>query len=159
MATAKDQRPIQVFLDARRFIELPEPVPFGGGSKDFFQGDNRGFAEHKKRITANVQNVARIIRRGPTPAGFVRVRQKEVALAKSHRPMGALFTHADYPRNSLPPVSGNRHIDDDLVRGTVPSDWMVFVGSTSNALNREVYLCENCAKKVPEKPNPLSSVG
>jgi len=95
MATAKDQRPIQVFLDARRFIELPEPVPFGGGSKDFFQGDNRGFAEHKKRITANVQNVARIIRRGPTPAGFVRVRQKEVALAKSHRPMGALFTHAN----------------------------------------------------------------
>ena len=45
-----DLRPIQVFLDTKRFIGTPEPQPFGGGSKDFFLGNNKGFAEHKTRL-------------------------------------------------------------------------------------------------------------
>ncbi len=45
-----DLRPIQVFLDTKRFIEREEPKKFGGGSKDFFQGNDAGFAEHKLQI-------------------------------------------------------------------------------------------------------------
>jgi hypothetical protein len=87
-----DLRPIQVFLDTKRFIELPEPQPFGGGSKDFFQGNDKGFAEHKTRLKARVEGVAKSLRRVKQPGGFIKVRQREEALAKSHRPLGSLFT-------------------------------------------------------------------
>ena len=57
--TKSDLRPIQVFLDTRRFIELEEPQPFGGGSKDFFKDNDRGFAAHKAQIKQRVQSVSR----------------------------------------------------------------------------------------------------
>ncbi len=91
-----DTRPIQVFLDTKRFIEIEEPQPFGGGSKDFFAGNDRGFVEHKKRITSRVESVADGMRRTDQPAGFIKVRQREEALAKSHRPLGSLFTEANH---------------------------------------------------------------
>jgi len=91
-----DTRPIQVFLDTKRFIEIEEPQPFGGGSKDFFAGNDRGFVEHKKRITSRVTSVADGMRRTGQPAGFIKVRQREEALAKSHRPLGSLFTEANH---------------------------------------------------------------
>ena len=40
MPDRPDLRPIQVFLDTKRFIEMEEPQPFGGGAKDFFQGND-----------------------------------------------------------------------------------------------------------------------
>jgi hypothetical protein len=48
-----DLRPIQVFLDTKRFIDTPEPQPFVPGTKDFFQGNNRGFVEHKTKLKAS----------------------------------------------------------------------------------------------------------
>jgi len=87
-----DQRPIQVFLDTKRFIELETPQPFGGGSKDFFDDNNKGFGEHKTRLKTRVKSVADSLRRTKQPGGFVKVRQREEALAKSHRPLGHLFT-------------------------------------------------------------------
>ncbi len=90
--TTPDLRPIQVFLDTRRFIEREEPQPFGGGSKDFFEGNNRGFAEHKAQIKKRIVSVAEGLRRSKQPGGFIKVQQREEALAKSHRPLGSLFT-------------------------------------------------------------------
>src|SRR6516165_3005389 len=90
-----DLRPIQVFLDTKRFIELPEPQPFGGGSKDFFQGNNRAFAEHKTRLKKRVENVAESLRRTKQPGGFIKVRQREEALAKTHRPLNSLFSQSN----------------------------------------------------------------
>jgi hypothetical protein len=89
---APDLRPIQVFLDTKRFIELPEPQPFGGGSKDFFQGNNKAFAEHKSRLKKRVENMADSLRRTRQPGAFIKVRQREQALAKSHRPLINLFS-------------------------------------------------------------------
>ena len=90
-----DLRPIQVFLDTKRFIELPEPQPFRGGSKDFFQGNNRAFAEHKTRLKTRVENVADSLKRTKQPGGFIKVRQREEALAKSHRPLNNLFSQSN----------------------------------------------------------------
>ena len=87
-----DLRPIQVFLDTRRFIDLEEPQPFGGGSKDFFKDNDRGFREHKLRLRGRIEGVAQSLRRQRQPAGFLKVRQREEALAKSHRPLGHLFS-------------------------------------------------------------------
>ena len=90
-----DLRPIQVFLDTKRFIEKEEPQPFGGGSKDFFQGNNKGFAAHKAQIKKRVESVAESLRRTKQPGGFIKVQQREEALAKSHRPLGSLFTESN----------------------------------------------------------------
>jgi hypothetical protein len=92
---AIDLRPIQVFLDARRFIELEEPQPFGGGSKDFFKDNDRGFAEPKAHVQGRIKGAAESLRRTKQPAGFVKVRQREEALAKSHRPLGRLFSRSN----------------------------------------------------------------
>jgi hypothetical protein len=59
-----DLRPIQVFLDTKRFIEVPEPQKFVPGTKDFFKGNDRGFAEHKTKLKSSVQGVANSLRRG-----------------------------------------------------------------------------------------------
>lgn len=90
-----DLRPIQVFLETSRFIEMEEPKSFGGGSKDFFADDNRGFAEHKAQIKQRVTSVAEGLRRANQPGGFIKVQQREEALAKSHRPLGNLFTQSN----------------------------------------------------------------
>jgi hypothetical protein len=91
-----DLRPIQVFLDTKRFIEIPEPQPFVPGTKDFFQGNDRGFVQHKTKLKSSVEGVANSLRRSKQAGGFVKVRQREEALAKSHRPMGALFTATNH---------------------------------------------------------------
>lgn len=92
----RNTRPIQVFLDTRKFIEIPEPVPFGGGSKDFFAGKDRAFAQHKQEFTGKIASIAARLRRAGSPADFVKVSQRESALAKSHRPLGSLFTTANH---------------------------------------------------------------
>ncbi|HET6841364.1 MAG TPA: S8 family serine peptidase [Candidatus Angelobacter sp.] len=91
-----DLRPIQVFLDTKRFIEIPEPQQFVPGTKDFFKGNDRGFLQHKTKLRTSVQGVANSLRHSKQPGGFVKVRQREEALAKSHRPMGALFTASNH---------------------------------------------------------------
>lgn len=86
-----DLRPIQVFLDTSRFIELEDNPP-RGGQKDFFKDDDAGFGRHKARIEEKVKNVAAALRRRKQEGGFIKVRQRQDALAKSHRPLGSLFT-------------------------------------------------------------------
>ncbi|MBX9846208.1 MAG: S8 family peptidase [Xanthobacteraceae bacterium] len=86
-------RPVQVFLDTRRFIRLEEPRG-GGGAKDFFAGNDRGFKEHKKRIRSRLQAVSVAIKSQREAAGFMRVQMREDALAKSYRPLHALFTES-----------------------------------------------------------------
>ncbi|MDL5051789.1 S8 family serine peptidase [Oscillatoria amoena NRMC-F 0135] len=93
---SSDLRPIQVFLDTKRFLETPEPKPFVPGTKDFFKDNNRGFIEHKKRLKDRVEGIATSLRREKQPGGFIKVRQREEALAKSHRPVGALFTQSNH---------------------------------------------------------------
>ncbi|WP_439596711.1 S8 family serine peptidase [Falsiroseomonas sp.] len=95
MASKRDDlRPIQVFMGTRQFIEREEPEPFGGGNKDFFAGDDAGFVRHKQRLRGSIKAVASALRGAGQPMGFVKVVQREEALAKSHRPLRALFSRA-----------------------------------------------------------------
>lgn len=94
MAEPTDHRPVQVFLDTRRFIEIPPTVPRPRAAKDFFQGNDAAFVEHKVRMTSALSGAASALRTAKQPAGFLRVRQRSDALAKSHRPMNALFSEA-----------------------------------------------------------------
>ena len=86
-------RPIQVFLDTGQFITLPEPRQ-RGGNRDFFDGDNRGFSRHKLAMRRSIQDASATLRRERHKAGFLIVQMREEALAKSYRPVNALFSRA-----------------------------------------------------------------
>ena len=86
-------RPIQVFLDTGQFITLPEPRQ-RGGNRDFFHGDNRGFSRHKFAMRQRIQDASATLRRERQEAGFLIVQMREEALAKSYRPLNALFSRA-----------------------------------------------------------------
>lgn len=89
-------RPIQVFLDTRRLIQTP-PTGTRGPNKDFFEGNNAGFARHKRRIRTKISDASASLKEQGDPAGFVLVQMREEGLGKSYRPLRALFT----PRNSF----------------------------------------------------------
>ncbi len=84
-------RPIQVFLDTQRLIQV-QPTGTFGPSHDFFAGDNYGFQRHKARIREQLQSASQGLRAASDPAGFVMVQMREEGLAKSYRPLGRLFT-------------------------------------------------------------------
>lgn len=101
MADVRSTLPIQVFLDTKRLIQ----PPLGGTrgpARDFYAGDNAGFAQHKRRIIKRIVEAGATLAAQNDPAGFVLVQMKEEALGKSYRPLQSLFT----PRNSLALVGG-----------------------------------------------------
>lgn len=83
--------PIQVVLDVRKF--LGDRIRNSGGqSKEFFEGNNAGFIAHRGKVQAALGSVRQSLTASSAgPVGFVRVRMKEDALAKSHRPVSSLF--------------------------------------------------------------------
>ncbi|MCY4560148.1 MAG: S8 family peptidase [Chloroflexi bacterium] len=87
-------RPIQVFLDTGQFISLRESRP-GGGNRDFFGGDNLGFSRHKSAMRQRIRDASATLRRDDQAAGFVIVQMREAALAKSYRPLNALFSRGN----------------------------------------------------------------
>lgn len=94
-------RPIQVFLDTQRLIQT-QKTGTRGPNRDFFSGNNAGFARHKRRIRSRLSDASTALREQGDPAGFVLVQMREEGLGKSYRPLGALFTQ----RNSFALVGG-----------------------------------------------------
>ena len=150
-----DLRPIQVFLDTKRFIELPEPQPFGGGSKDFFQDNNKAFAEHKTRLKTRVEGVANSLRRVKQPGGFIKVRQREEALAKSHRPLGNLFT----PSNRFALVGAEKV--GELLFQTTPGalDQLANLIETKAELSPRLVVNRKTGKREPRVSGVRSELG
>lgn len=91
-APKKELRPVQVFLDTKKFISIPPSVNRPRGHKDFYAGNDRGFAVQKGRIRKRLIDIAQAMQSRNEPAGFIRVQMKDDALAKSYRPLNALFT-------------------------------------------------------------------
>ena len=89
-----EPRPVQVFLDTKKFIALEEPTDFGGSNKDFYKDNDRGFAEQKQRIRHTLTSISGGMRATRKPAGFMRVQMREDAFGKSYRPLGSLFTRS-----------------------------------------------------------------
>lgn len=85
--------PVQVILNAdsyRRDRETSRPVSAG---TDFFEGDNEAFAAHKEQLKTQVQNIAESLE----DIGYVKVTMRSMAVAKSHRPIQAIFPDKKTP--------------------------------------------------------------
>ncbi len=89
--------PVQVVLQTDQYMKLPEGGG-GGGAKDFFQGRDDEFVRHKERLLKQVDSIrATLSQSGARQVGYVKVRLQSTALAKSHRPMEALFKPKSLP--------------------------------------------------------------
>jgi hypothetical protein len=142
MAEPVELRPVQVFLDTKKFIGPEDPRDRGGGKKDFFQDNDRGFAEQKQRVRRSLGGIAGAIRKSGKPAGFIRVQMREDALAKSYRPLGSLFT----PSHGFALVGGGRIGE------------MIFQ-ATPQALERLDKLVEEKAEPTPKfVPNKKTGI-
>ena len=89
----RNLRPIQVFLDTKKFLGTQVVRP-PRGRHDFFADNDRGFLAQKTKIRQRLQNISKAMKVRSDPAGFMRVQMRENALAKSYRPLGSLFTEA-----------------------------------------------------------------
>ena len=127
----KIPRPIQVFLDADKFISLKKPRQ-RGGNRDFFSGNNAGFARHKSKMRQHVRDASMTLRSERHEVGFVIVQMQAGALAKSYRPINALFSRS----NSFCLVGG----------GGVGESYFQ---CTPNALDRLDHLIETQAEVEP----------
>ena len=125
------QHPIQVFLNTGQFLQSSYRH-ISGGNKDFFEGDDTGFERHKSRLRNDIRNIAETMIRDGQSTNFLVVQMREVALAKSYRPISALFT----PSNSFALVGGGK------------SGEMFFQSTPSGLLSLDVRI-ENRAETTP----------
>lgn len=84
--------PVQVVLNPDRFREARVPFRGGGAGKDFYEGNNNGFAAHKAALVGALRAIL-LSNRGERRIN-VTVQMRTDALAKSHRPFTSLFSAA-----------------------------------------------------------------
>lgn len=113
MAEPRELRPIQVLLDTKQFIAVPDPQDFRGGKKDFFEDNDQGFVAHRDRIREKLRGISKSARSRKEPLTFLTVQMRETALAKSYRPLGSLFKNT----NGFAHV-GSQHVGEMIFQGT-----------------------------------------
>jgi hypothetical protein len=89
--------PVQVVLNTDQYMKRPE-TGGGGGAKDFFEGRDSEFVRHKAKLLREVETIRTSMSssRGAR-IGYVKVRLQSAALAKSHRPLDAIFKPREFP--------------------------------------------------------------
>ena len=91
---AASHYPVQVCLNTEHLISRAETRQFGGGYRDFFANNNRGFKIKKEKVCSSLHRISDTLRKCHEPAGFVRIQVRTEAFAKSYRPTKHLFTEA-----------------------------------------------------------------
>lgn len=83
--------PVQIVLNDTDFHALPEPGQ-PPRPKDFFAGADRAFVAHRNSLAADIQKIIERVENSPYgPATYLQVKMRTEALAKSYRPVHALF--------------------------------------------------------------------
>ena len=88
--------PVQVVLNTDQYMKQPEGGG-GGSAKDFFEGRDDEFLKHRNKLLRQFQAVRDTLKPLNAPVGFIMVKLQAAALAKSHRPMDAIFKASQFP--------------------------------------------------------------
>ena len=89
--------PVQIILNHDDFLRAPEPGTMGPG-KDFFEGADRQFQQHKGALIRSMDGIRKLTRESKFgPATYIRVQMRADALAKSYRPNKYLFIEDQFP--------------------------------------------------------------
>jgi len=83
--------PVQIVLNAQDYV-LRADTPPGGKNKDFFEGRNEAFAQHRTQLLGQLHELQEMIVAVPAEeAIYAKVSLQTDAWAKSHRPTQKLF--------------------------------------------------------------------
>jgi Subtilase family len=89
--------PVQIILNHNDFIRAPDPGRMGP-EKDFFDGKDAAFAEHKATIATSIRSISAAIKGAAYgPAAYLKIQMRTEALAKSYRPNRQLLTNDLFP--------------------------------------------------------------
>ncbi len=88
--------PVQIVLNSKDYLTTPEPTK-GGSSTDFFEGRDDEFMQHRARLARQVASIGKTFQQSGMGEGFVKVKMRKDAWAKSHRPTDALFPPQLFP--------------------------------------------------------------
>lgn len=89
--------PVQIVLNDTDFHRAPDPGQ-PPRPKDFFENSDEAFSKHRAELTDSVQAIIEDVEASPYgPATYVRVQMRQEALAKSYRPVHALFKQDQFP--------------------------------------------------------------
>lgn len=88
--------PVQVVLNTDQYMKQPEGGG-GGSAKDFFEGRDGEFLKHREKLLCQFKAVRETLQPMKAPVGFIMVKMQAAALAKSHRPMDAIFKASQFP--------------------------------------------------------------
>lgn len=98
----KKKNPIQVVLNSRNYVTFQDNLP-GGGPKDFFGGNDAAFIKHKGKLKEQLGSIQAVLNQSESEnIAYVKVKMRKEALAKSHRPIGAIFK-----RDKCPPAGSD----------------------------------------------------
>ncbi|MDP1830684.1 MAG: S8 family peptidase [Geothrix sp.] len=138
--------PIQVVLNTDSFRVVRERPP-GGSNKDFFAGHDEAFVAHKQRLLDQINGaVAGLSSQSGTQVGVVKVVLRSEGIAKSHRPVRALF------RLEKTPILGG--IDFGQLLFKVNPNSLAKIGGTIDAAEATTNWQEDPkSKKVVAKPS------
>jgi hypothetical protein len=140
-----EKGPIQIVLNSNDFIGDRETNP-GGSHKDFYAGHDREFKEHKKKISSQLDTIKKAISGNEfSEVSYAKVILKQSALAKSHRPTGALF------KPSIAPVVGAGDLGELIVE-VMPSNLDKIKSKISSTEEETRYKRDKTTDK--EVPNP-----
>ena len=137
--------PIQIVLNPENYEEARD-VGGGGGRKDFFAHRDGEFRTHQAGLIAQIDTISGVLSaQAQGDVGFVKVILRREALAKSHRPVAALF------RNDRTPVVGGGDLGVMLVEGRPGSLRQVAHEIAKAETHTQMRFNE---KKQKEEPNP-----
>ncbi len=89
--------PVQIVLNDESFLRAPDPKR-GGTDKDFFQGHDAAFVQHRDALLARLDAIEQDVKLSPYgPLCYLRVRMRPEAIAKSYRPNKAIFMPDQFP--------------------------------------------------------------
>lgn len=89
--------PVQIILNDADFHAAPEPGQ-PPRNKDFFENADSAFAEHQAALLRALDGIIATLANSPYgPITFVRVQMRQLALAKSYRPVHCLFKPDQFP--------------------------------------------------------------
>ncbi len=82
--------PVQIVLNVSDYITIPAVNP-GGKNTDFYANADQAFVDHKQKILLTAHAIKHTISENPSSSVFAHVSLQSKALAKSHRPISAIF--------------------------------------------------------------------
>lgn len=89
--------PVQIVLNDEAFLRAPDPKR-GGSDKDFFEGRDSAFVEHRNSLVVQLDRIEEEVKRWSFgPLCYLRVRMRTEAIAKSYRPNRAIFLADQFP--------------------------------------------------------------